>query len=154
MLVQLAAAVSAFDAALGELNVRNQVTTFTASDFGRTLASNGDGSDHGWGAHHFVVGGAVKGRDIYGQFPVVAIGTNDDAGQGRFIPTTSVDQYAASFARWMGLSDAQLADVLPNLQYFAPPRCRYLFDVAADLGAPVAPWSHAATVLGRPALAQ
>ncbi len=64
------------------------------------------------------IGGAVKGRDIYGQFPVVAIGTNEDAGQGRFIPTTSVDQYAASFARWMGLSDAQLADVLPNLQYF------------------------------------
>ncbi len=120
LLGQLAAAVSAFDAALGELNVRNQVTTFTASDFGRTLASNGDGSDHGWGAHHFVVGGAVRGRDIYGQFPVVALGTNDDAGQGRLIPTTSVDQYAASFARWMGLTDAQLADVLPNLQYFSP----------------------------------
>jgi uncharacterized protein (DUF1501 family) len=120
LLTQLAAALSAFDAALGELNVRTQVTTFTASDFGRTLVSNGDGSDHGWGAHHFVLGGAVRGRDIYGQFPVVAVGTNDDAGQGRFIPTTSVDQYAASFARWMGLSDAQLADVLPNLQYFSP----------------------------------
>jgi uncharacterized protein (DUF1501 family) len=120
LLTQLAAALSAFDAALGELNVRTQVTTFTASDFGRTLLSNGDGSDHGWGAHHFVVGGAVRGRDIYGQFPIVAVGTNDDAGQGRFIPTTSVDQYAASFARWMGLSDAQLADVLPNLQYFSP----------------------------------
>ena len=112
LLTQLAAALSAFDAALGELNVRTQVTTFTASDFGRTLVSNGDGSDHGWGAHHFVVGGAVRGRDIYGQFPIVAVGTNDDAGQGRFIPTTSVDQYAASFARWMGLSDTQLADVL------------------------------------------
>ena len=86
LLTQLAAALSAFDAALGELNVRNQVTTFTASDFGRTLASNGDGSDHGWGAHHFVLGGAVKGRDIYGQFPVVALGTNDDAGQGRLHP--------------------------------------------------------------------
>ena len=120
LLTQLAAALSAFDAALGELNVRNQVTAFTASDFGRTLTSNGDGSDHGWGAHHFVVGGAVRGRDIYGQFPVVALGTNEDAGQGRLIPTTSVDQYAASFARWMGLSDAQLADVLLNLQYFSP----------------------------------
>ena len=120
LLTQLAAALSAFDAALGELNVRNEVTTLTASDFGRSLTSNGDGSDHGWGAHHFVLGGAVKGRDIYGQFPVVALGTNEDAGQGRFIPTTSVDQYAASFARWMGLSDAQLADVLPNLQYFSP----------------------------------
>ena len=120
LLTQLAASLSAFDAALGELNVRNQVTTFTASDFGRSLASNGDGSDHGWGSHHFVVGGAVKGGDIYGQFPVVALGTNEDSGQGRLIPTTSVDQYAASFARWMGLSDTQLADVLPNLQYFSP----------------------------------
>jgi len=120
LLTQLAAALGAFDAAMGELNVRNQVTTFTASDFGRTLASNGDGSDHGWGAHHFVIGGAVRGRDIYGQFPAVALGTNDDAGQGRLIPTTSVDQYAASLARWMGLTDAQLADVLPNLQYFSP----------------------------------
>lgn len=120
LLGQLAAALGAFDAALGELNVRTQVATFTASDFGRSLVSNGDGSDHGWGAHHFVVGGAVKGRDIYGQFPTVAVGTNEDAGQGRFIPTTSVDQYAASFARWMGLSDAQLTDVLPNLQYFSP----------------------------------
>ena len=82
--------------------------------------SNGDGSDHGWGAHHLVVGGAVKRRDIYGQFPVVALGTNEDVGHGRLIPTTSVDQYAARFARWMGLSDAQLSDVLPNLQYFSP----------------------------------
>ena len=120
LLTQLGAAISAFDAALGELNVRDQVTTFTASDFGRTLTSNGDGSDHGWGAHHFVVGGAVRGRDICGQFPAVALGTNEDAGQGRLIPTTSVDQYAASFARWMGLSDTQLADVLPNLQHFSP----------------------------------
>ena len=61
-----------------------------------------------------------RARDIYGQFPVVAFGTNEDSGQGRLIPTTSVDQYAASFARWMGLSDTQLADVLPNLQYFSP----------------------------------
>jgi len=120
LLAQLAGAISAFDAALGELNVRNQVTMFTASDFGRSLLSNGDGSDHGWGSHHFVIGGAVRGRDIYGRFPVVAVNTDDDAGQGRLIPSTSVDQYAASFARWMGLSDAQLADVLPNLQYFSP----------------------------------
>ena len=95
------------------------LTTFTAPTSPHADI-HGDGSDHGWGAHHFVVGGAVRGRDIYGQFPVVALGTNEDAGQGRLIPTTSVDQYAASFARWMGLSDAQLTDVLPNLQYFAP----------------------------------
>jgi uncharacterized protein (DUF1501 family) len=120
LLGELAAALSAFDTALGELGVRTQVTTFTASDFGRTLVSNGDGSDHGWGSHHFVMGGAIKGRDIYGRFPVVDVGTTDDAGQGRLIPTTSVDQYAATFARWMGLSDTQLADVLPNLQHFSP----------------------------------
>lgn len=96
------------------------MTTFTASDFGRTLASNGDGSDHGWGSHHFVLGGAVKGREIYGRLPIVSVGTADDAGQGRFIPTTSVDQYAAGFARWMGLSDTELTDVLPNLPYFSP----------------------------------
>ena len=120
LLNQLASALSACDAALGEIGVRTQVTTFTASDFGRTLVSNGDGSDHGWGSHHFVLGGAVRGRDIYGRLPTVSVGTADDAGQGRLIPTTSVDQYAAGFARWMGLSDTELADVLPNLQYFSP----------------------------------
>jgi uncharacterized protein (DUF1501 family) len=120
LLSQLAQALAAFDGALGELQVRSQVTTFTASDFGRALLSNGDGSDHGWGSHHFVLGGAVRGKDVYGQFPTVALGTNEDAGQGRLIPTTSVDQYAAGFARWMGISDTQLGDVLPNLKYFSP----------------------------------
>ena len=120
LLTQLAASLSAFDAALGELNVRNQVTTFTASDFGRSLASNGDGSDHGWGSHHFVVGGAVKAAISMGSFRSWRSAPTRNSGQGRLIPTTSVDQYAASFARWMGLSEAQLADVLPNLQHFSP----------------------------------
>jgi uncharacterized protein (DUF1501 family) len=120
LLTQLGVALGAFDAALGELNVRSQVTAFTASDFGRALASNGDGSDHGWGSHHFVLGGAVRGGDVYGRFPSLASGSDEDSGQGRLIPSTSVDQYAASFGRWMGLSDTQLLDVLPNLGQFAP----------------------------------
>lgn len=118
-LTLLANALAAFDAALGELNLRTQVTTFTASDFGRTLLANGDGSDHGWGSHHFVLGGAVRGREVVGQFPDVALNTAQDAGQGRLIPTTSVEQYAATLARWMGLSDTQLDDVLPNLRHFS-----------------------------------
>jgi uncharacterized protein (DUF1501 family) len=119
-LTLLANALAAFDAALGELNVRTQVTTFTASDFGRTLLANGDGSDHGWGSHHFVLGGAVRGREVVGQFPDVALNTAQDAGQGRLIPTTSVEQYAATLARWMGLTDTQLVDVLPGLRAFSP----------------------------------
>lgn len=112
-------AVSAFHDATVELGVANQVTLFTASDFGRTLTSNGDGSDHGWGAHHLVVGGAVKGKDIYGTMPTVALNTNDDAGQGRLIPTTSVDQYAATLATWFGVSPTDLASILPNLRNFS-----------------------------------
>lgn len=118
LLKQLADALGAFDAALGELNLRNQVTTFTASDFGRALQPNGDGSDHGWGSHHFVIGGAVKGGDIVGRMPMMALGGDDDAGQGRLIPAFAVDQYAASFGRWLGLTDTQLAEVLPNLRQF------------------------------------
>ena len=101
------------------VNAGNDVTLFTASDFGRTLTSNGDGTDHGWGAHHFVTGGAVRGRDIYGRYPVIGVNTDDDVGQGRLLPALSVDQYAGTLARWFGLSDAQLADVFPNLRNFA-----------------------------------
>lgn len=108
--------------------VANQVTLFTGSDFGRTLASNGKGSDHAWGAHHFIVGGAVKGKDIYGSFPQVRIGTTAnpnplDTGSGRFIPTTSVDQYAATLARWFGVADSDMASVIPNIGNFST---RYL----------------------------
>lgn len=106
------------------LGVQDSATLFTASDFGRTLTSNGDGSDHGWGAHHFIVGGAVKGGDIYGQFPDVRLGTSanpnpQDTGSGRFLPTTSVDQYAATLAKWFGVADSDLALVAPNIGNFA-----------------------------------
>jgi uncharacterized protein (DUF1501 family) len=119
-LAQLNAALKSFYDATVELGVANTVTTFTASDFGRALLSNGRGTDHGWGGHHFVMGGAVQGGRIYGAWPTVSIGGPEDAGQGRLIPTTAVDQYAASFARWMGVTDAnQLRTVLPNVERFA-----------------------------------
>lgn len=116
---QLAAAIDYFYKATVALGVASNTTLFTASDFGRTLASNGDGSDHGWGAHHFVVGGAVKGGDIYGNFPVVAMGTSDDVGSGRLLPTTSVDQYAGTMAKWFGVGDSSLNLIAPNIGNFA-----------------------------------
>ena len=117
-------AMTAFYNATVELGVASKVTAFTASDFGRTLQSNGDGSDHGWGSHHFVVGGAVKGKAFYGSAPAVSLGNTaapDDqghVGQGRLLPTTSVDQYAATLAKWFGVADAELAGILPNLRRF------------------------------------
>lgn len=119
-LSQLDAALTAFYAATVELNVASNVTSFTASDFGRALQHNGRGSDHGWGGHHFIVGGAVRGRRIFGTMPTVALDTDLDAGQGRLIPTTSVDQYAASLASWFGVPSSELGTILPNLSRFSP----------------------------------
>ncbi len=116
------AAVNAFYQWLQQMQMENNVTLFTASDFGRTLTSNGDGSDHGWGAHHFVVGGAVQGGNIFGTFPQVTYNTNDDIGQGNLLPTTSVDQYAATLARWFGVTDNRMQDVLPNIGNFGASR--------------------------------
>lgn len=106
------------DDALGAMGMRENVTLFTASDFGRTLTSNGDGSDHGWGGHHFVLGGAVKGGDVYGRFPTTGVETSDDVGAGRLIPNYSVEQYAATMARWMGLSANQMHEIFPRLRNF------------------------------------
>ena len=117
-MAQVAQSVSYFMSALGTLGLQNNVTLFTASDFGRTLTSNGDGSDHGWGSHHFVVGGAVRGRQMYGSFPATALGTADDVGSGRLLPSTSVTQLASSLAGWMGLSTTEQQIVLPNLGNF------------------------------------
>ena len=114
LLTSVAQALGAFYAATQELGVANQVTTFTASDFGRTLTAN-DGSDHGWGSMHFMLGGAVNGGRYYGVPPVVANGGPDDVGQGRLLPSTSVDQYAATMGKWLGISDSDLLTVLPNL---------------------------------------
>jgi len=114
LLTSVAQALGAFYAATQELGVDKQVTTFTASDFGRTLTAN-DGSDHGWGSMHFMLGGAVNGGRYYGTPPVVANDGPDDVGQGRLLPSTSVDQYAATMGKWLGISDTDLLTVLPNL---------------------------------------
>ena len=114
LLTSVASAMQAFYSATVELGVANQVTSFTASDFGRTLTAN-DGSDHGWGSMHFMLGGAVNGGRFYGTPPVVANDGPDDVGQGRLLPSTSVDQYAATLGKWFGISDADLLTVLPNL---------------------------------------
>ncbi len=119
LLGEISAAVSAFYAATVELGVANQVTTFSASDFSRTYASNGKGSDHGWGAHHFVLGGAVRGGRLYGRFPELTLGGPDDTdSQGNWIPSTASEVYAATLARWFGADTTMLAQVFPRLGYF------------------------------------
>lgn len=126
LLVQLSQALSAFYAATAEIGAAGQVTTFTASDFSRTYNTNGDGSDHGWGSHHLVMGGAVKGGSIYGAMPNLTIGGPDDTGRGRWLPTTSVDQYAATLASWFGVSPTNLPVVLPNIGRFATPNLGFM----------------------------
>lgn len=127
---RLSLAMTAFQESMVKLGMADQVTAFTASDFGRTLSSNGDGSDHGWGSHHLIVGGAVNGTAatqgrFYGSAPPVSVSDsttdpNDQwhVGQGRLLPSTSVDQYAATLARWFGVEDNELAGILPNLRNF------------------------------------
>jgi uncharacterized protein (DUF1501 family) len=127
LMAQMAQAMRYFDTALGAIGARNNVTTFTASDFGRTFTSNGDGTDHGWGAHHFVMGGAVRGRDLYGRFPTLGTknannnnfdSSPDQLGNGALLPETSVDQFAATMGRWFGLTDSQLLEIFPALAQF------------------------------------
>jgi uncharacterized protein (DUF1501 family) len=117
----LANALRAFYDATVELGVANDVTAFTASDFGRTLIVNGDGTDHGWGAHHFVIGGSVNGGRILGRMPPPAVNHSQDSGQGRLIPVVSVEQYAAGLGRWFGLTDGELRDALPGIVNFPGP---------------------------------
>jgi uncharacterized protein (DUF1501 family) len=107
--------IAAFYTATEELGIANEVTTFTAADFGRTLTVNGDGTDHGWGGHHFVVGGAVNGGDIYGDIPISQLGHGQDAGNGRLIPSASVEQFAAPLGSWFGLNEDELNAALPGL---------------------------------------
>lgn len=122
--VELADAIAAFYQSTVELGVSSEVTLFTASDFGRTLSVNNSGTDHGWGGHHFVVGGAVQGGRIYGDMPLHELGHDLDVGRGRLLPTTSVEQYAATLGKWFGLSGSELNAALPNLGNFG----------ASDLG--------------------
>ncbi len=115
----VSAAMAAFYHATVELGVSDSVTSFTQSDFGRTLTSNGDGTDHAWGGNQLVIGDAVAGRELYGTYPRLEIDGPDDVGGGRIIPTTSADQYAATLARWFGIPDADLATVAPHIDNFA-----------------------------------
>lgn len=114
-------ALDAFYSATVEMGIADKVTTFTASDFGRTLASNGDGSDHGWGGHHFIVGGGVKGGQFYGTAPQVSLNSDDQVGRGRLLPAVAVDEYSATLAQWFGVSPSELPSVSPNIGNFNNP---------------------------------
>ncbi len=119
LLQNLSEALFAFNADLQARGLANNITSFTMSDFGRTLTINGDGTDHGWGGHQIMMGGAVKGGDIYGSMPEdFTLNSVDDFGDGRIILTTSVDQYAATLAKWFGLSMNEINAVFPNLTRF------------------------------------
>ncbi|HSI58445.1 MAG TPA: DUF1501 domain-containing protein [Ideonella sp.] len=129
LMKELGDSMAAFQTALTNLGLASAVTTFTQSDFGRTFAPNlSGGTDHAWGNHHLVMGGALLGRKTYGVYPELALGGSDDVGQeswelqGRWIPTSSVDQYAATLLRWFGSSESQLDSVLPNLVNFGSKR--------------------------------
>ena len=131
---ELSQALAAFHAATVEIGVENAVTTFTTSDFGRSLTVNGSGTDHGWGGHHFVVGGAVRGGRFYGTMPSLAqydddhpaTSNPDDTGYGQIIPTLAVDPYVATLAAWFGVSAGGIADLLPNLGRFPAANLRFL----------------------------
>jgi uncharacterized protein (DUF1501 family) len=134
LMARLAHAVKYFDDTLRNMpsgDMSSQVTLFTASDFGRTFASNGSGTDHGWGGHHFVVGGAVKGGEIYGTFPPTCVNSTDhpnlfDVGSGSLLPTTSVDQYAATLATWFGLDATDIGTVFPYMGKFSPTNLTFM----------------------------
>ena len=117
-MANISESIAAFYNATVELGISDSVTTFTQSDFGRTLTSNGDGTDHAWGGNQLVVGDSVGGQDIYGTYPLLQIGGADDVGGGRMIPTTSADQYAATIAKWFGIPDIDLDIVAPNIDNF------------------------------------
>jgi uncharacterized protein (DUF1501 family) len=125
-LTELNGALTAFYNYLQESGLWSQSVVFSASDFGRALQSNSKGADHGWGGHHFMFGGPVRGKRVYGQWPTVALLGPEDAGQGRLIPTTSTDQYAATLATWLGVSSTDMSKVLPNIGNFASSNLGFL----------------------------
>lgn len=130
LLAQVDEALDAFYRSTVEIGISDKVTTFTASDFGRTFTSNGDGSDHGWGSHHFILGGDVDGGRFYGRAPHISVDTDDQVGQGRLLPDISVDQYSATLARWFGVSPSEMPSVAPNIGRFASSDLGFMKDGA------------------------
>jgi uncharacterized protein (DUF1501 family) len=126
LLAEVSQCMLAFQRAMEQLGLSKNVTAFTASDFGRTFPSNGQGSDHGWGSHHLILGGAVKGQQTYGRFPTLAVNGPDDTSTGRWIPTTAIDQYFATLATWFGVDQGNLATVFPNIGRFATPNLGFI----------------------------
>jgi len=126
LLAQLDTALGAFQNAMVQLGMQDSVTAFTATEFGRSLTPNSSGTDHGWGGHNMVMGGAVRGGDVYGQMPQISRDSPDTVENSRFVPTTSVEQYSATLASWFGLSNAELANVFPNLGNFATPNVGFM----------------------------
>jgi uncharacterized protein (DUF1501 family) len=118
LLAEMSQSMFAFQRAMEQLSLSDNVTSFTASDFGRTFPSNGQGSDHGWGSHHLILGGAVNGQRTYGSFPALTVNGPNDTSTGRWIPTTAIDQYFATLATWFGVDSGNLATVFPNLGRF------------------------------------
>ncbi len=126
LLAELSQSMYAFQRAMEQLGLSNNVTSFTASDFGRTFPSNGQGSDHGWGSHHLILGGAVNGQRTYGSFPALAVNGPDDTSTGRWIPTTAIDQYFATLASWFGVDSGNISTVFPNLGRFPSPNLGFI----------------------------
>ncbi len=115
---KIASALDFFNNALVEIGHQDNVVSFTTSDFGRSISSNGDGTDHGWGNHHIVMGNPVAGGDVYGAIPRILVGGPDDSRNGRIVPTTAVSQYAATMMNWLGMSSAEINEILPSLRNF------------------------------------
>jgi uncharacterized protein (DUF1501 family) len=133
LFAELSQSLLVFQRAMEQLGLSNNVTAFTSSDFGRTFPSNGVGSDHGWGSHHLILGGAgsvnsgsVIGGKTYGTFPTLTINGPDDTGTGRWIPTTAIDQYFATIATWFGVDSGNLSTVFPNIGRFATPSLSFM----------------------------
>jgi uncharacterized protein (DUF1501 family) len=135
LFAELSQALMVFQQAMEQLGLQDNVTAFTASDFGRTFPSNGQGSDHGWGSHHLILGGSgatnlanrsVLGGKTYGKFPTLTINGPDDTSTGRWIPTTAIDQYFATIATWFGVDNTNLGTVFPNLGRFASPNLGFM----------------------------
>jgi uncharacterized protein (DUF1501 family) len=133
LLAELSQSLRTFQGAMEQLGLQDQVTVFTSSDFGRTFPSNGQGSDHGWGSHHLIMGGSgagnngsVLGGKTYGKFPTLTVNGPDDTSTGRWIPTTAIDQYFATIATWFGVDSSNLATVFPNIGRFTAPNLGFM----------------------------